>query len=171
MKPAAFISASTASGGGAAAVANSTDVAGFFLGRRGVQQRRHHDRRAAKVRHFVIGDGVEDRRGTHRAEADMRAGNDRQGPGEAPAVAVKHRQRPQIDRMLAHAAGDDVAEREQISAAVMIHHAFRIAGGARGVVERDRVPLVAGHLPGEIRIAFALGAPRIRGRPTAHRRR
>ena len=127
----------------------------LLLLRRRVEQRRHHDRRAAQMRHLVIGDGVEDRRGAHRAQADMRAGDDRQRPGEAPAVAVKHRQRPQIDRMLAHAAGDDVAEREQIGAAMMIDHALRIAGGAGGVVERDRVPFVVRHQPGEIRIAFA----------------
>ena len=39
-------------------------------------------------------------------------------------------------------------------AAVMIDHAFRIAGGARCVVERDRVPFVVGHFPGVARVAL-----------------
>ena len=84
----------------------------------------------------------------------MGAGADRDRPREAPAVAVEHRQRPEIDRVLAHAAGDDVAERQQIGAAVVVDHALRVAGRPRGVVERDRVPLVVGHRPSEIRVAF-----------------
>ncbi len=126
----------------------------LLLVRRRVEQRRHHDRRAAQMRHLVIGNGVVHRRRAHRAQADMRAGHDRDRPGKAPAVAVEHRQRPQIDRMLAHRAGDDVADREQIRAAMVIDHALRIAGGARGVVERDRVPFVVRHLPGEVGIAL-----------------
>ena len=57
--------------------------------------------------------------------------------------------------MLAHAAGDDVAVREQISAAMVIDDALGIAGGAGRVVERDRVPFVVRHQPGEILIALA----------------
>ena len=125
----------------------------LVLGR--VEQRRHHDRRAAQMRDLVGGDGVVDRRGAHRAQADMGAGDHRQRPRKAPAVAVKHRQRPQIDRMLAHAAGDDVGERQQIGAAMVIDHALGIAGGARGVIERDGVPFVLRHQPVEIGIAFA----------------
>ena len=36
---------------------------------------------------------------------------------------------------------------------MVVDDALRIAGRARGVVERDRVPFVVGHRPGEIRIA------------------
>ncbi len=49
--------------------------------------------------------------------------------------------------------GEHVAHRVQMRAAVMVDHAFRIAGRARGVVERDRVPLVRRHGPGEVGIA------------------
>ena len=146
--------ASTASGGGAAAVKNSTTCGSGFFSAAG----------ALSSVDITIG-------APHRcvtlwvamasyiagartcAQADMRAGDHRDRPGEAPAVAVEHRQRPEIDRMLAHAAGDDVADREQVGAAVVIDHALGIAGGAGGVVERDRVPLVARHLPGEVGIA------------------
>ena len=107
------------------------------------------------MRHLVGGDGVEDRRRAHRAQAHVRAGDHRQGPRKAPAVAVEHRQGPQIDRMLAHAAGDDVRHRQQIRAAMMIDDALGIAGGAGRVVERDRVPFVVRHQPGEVGIALA----------------
>ncbi len=83
----------------------------------------------------------------------MRASDHREGPGEAPAVAMEHRQCPEIDAVLAHAAGKHIADREQIGAAVVIDHALGIAGSARRVVERDRVPFVVRHFPREVRIA------------------
>ena len=61
----------------------------------------------------------------------------------------------------------DVAERVQIGAAVVIDDALGVAGRARGVVERDRVPFVgrasAGENPGRRR----RGNPRSRSRPAA----
>ena len=83
----------------------------------------------------------------------MGARHRRQRPGHAPAVAVKHRQRPQQHRMLHHRAGQGIAVTHQRRAAMMIDHALGIAGGARRIVERDGVPLVGGHLPGKFRIA------------------
>ena len=44
---------------------------------------------------------------------------------------------------------------KQISAAMMIDDALGIAGGAGGIIERDRVPFVGRHQPGEIGIAVA----------------
>ena len=98
---------------------------------------------------------IEDRFRLDLAQADIGPGVGRHGPREAPAVAVEHRQRPQVDRVVRHAPGDDVADRVQVRAAVVVDDALRIAGGARGVVERDRVPFVAGPLPGEFRVASA----------------
>jgi hypothetical protein len=85
-------------------------------------------------------------------QADMRAGERRDGPRKAPAVAVKHRQGPEIDRMVPHSPDEDVAERVQIGAAMVIDHALGVAGGARGVVESDRFPLVPRHHLLELRI-------------------
>ena len=48
-----------------------------------------------------------------------------------------------------------LAMRQQIGAAMVIDDALGIAGGARGVVERDGVPFVVRHQPGEIGIALA----------------
>ena len=122
-----------------------------LLGRR-VEERRHDERRAGKMGHAVIGDGVVYRLRPHRAEAHMRAGDEAQRPGEAPAVAVEHRQRPQIYGMLAHAGRDGVGVAHQRRAAMVIDHAFGIAGRAARVVQRDRVPFVRGHGPGKLRV-------------------
>src|SRR6516162_6115385 len=103
-----------------------------------VEQRRHYDRRTAEMRDLVAGDGVVHGWRTHLAQADMRAGDHRYRPWEAPTVAVEHRQRPEIDAVLAHAAGEHVADGEEIGAAVVIDYAFGIARRARRVVERDR---------------------------------
>jgi hypothetical protein len=126
----------------------------LLLGVLRIEQRRHHDRRAAEMGHPVALDRVIDRRSAHLAQADMGARHHRDGPRKAPAVAVEHRQRPQIDGMPAHAAGEHIGDREQIGAAVVIDDALRVSGGAGRVVEADRVPLVGWHLPGEIGIAL-----------------
>ena len=56
---------------------------------------------------------------------------------------MEHRQRPEIDRVTPDVGGDDIADREQIGAAMVVDDALGIASRARGVVERDRVPFVA----------------------------
>ena len=100
-----------------------------FLLVAGVEQDRHDDRSAAHVGDFVLGDEVEDRLGAHLPEAHMDARLDADGPGKAPAVAMKHRQRPEIHGVPAHVGGDDVSDREQIRAAMVIDDALGIAGG------------------------------------------
>ena len=95
-----------------------------------VEQDRHDDRRAAHVGHLVLGDEIEDRLGAHLPQADMHARFHADRPGKAPAIAMKHRQRPEIDRVAADVAGEDVAGGEQIGAAVVVDDALGIAGGA-----------------------------------------
>ena len=53
-----------------------------------------------------------------------------------------------------HAPVQDVADRVQMRAAMMGDDALRIAGGAGGVVQRDRIPLIGRVLPGVVRIAL-----------------
>ena len=48
-----------------------------LLVRRGVKQRRHHDRSAAQMRDFMLGDGLENGRRAHRAQADVGTAHDR----------------------------------------------------------------------------------------------
>ena len=80
----------------------------------------------------------------HLAQADMRAAHKADRPGKAPAVAVEHRQGPEVDRVRAHAPDLHVADRVQVGAAVVIDHALGVAGGAAGVVEADGLPFIGG---------------------------
>jgi hypothetical protein len=90
---------------------------------------------------------------TDFAQAHARARYRRQGPRKTPAVAVEHRQGPQITRMRRHVPRERVAERIEIGTAMMRDDAFRISRRARRVGERDRLPLICGALPVEIGIA------------------
>ena len=101
-----------------------------------------------------VADQLEDRLGADRAQADAQARIGGEGPGEAPAVAVEHRQRPQVTGVLGHAPGDDVRQRVQRRTPVVIDDAFRIARGAGGIVQADRVPFVVGQGPVEVGVAF-----------------
>ncbi len=74
----------------------------------------------------------------------MRAGQQRHRPGEAPAVAMEHGQRPQVARILRHGPGDDVAHGVEVGAPVVRDHALGVARGAAGVAHGDGVPLVGG---------------------------
>ncbi len=112
------------------------------LGR--IDQHAHDDRGAAQMGHALLGQGREDRVAGDPAQADLGPGLQHDRPGEAPAVAVEHGQRPQIDRELRHAPDQHVADRVQVRATMVVDDALGIAGGARGVVERDRLPLVGG---------------------------
>ena len=84
----------------------------------------------------------------------MGAGQRGDGPGVAPAVAVEHRQGPQVHRVVAHGPGHLVAHGIEEGAAVVVDDALGVAGGAGGVVEADRLPLVVRPLPGEFRVAL-----------------
>src|SRR6478736_10497342 len=90
----------------------------------------------------MLCDQFKDFRRIDLAQADIDAGGGCDGPRETPAVAVKHRQGPEIDRMLAEIAGQDVADGVEVRAAVMRYHALGIARGTRSVAQRDGVPLV-----------------------------
>ena len=78
-----------------------------------------------------------------RPQAHVRARRRRHRPREAPAVAVEHRQRPQVDRMVAELGLDHLAERVQVRPAVRVDNALRTSRRARRVVDRDRLLLVA----------------------------
>ena len=55
--------------------------------------------------------------------------------------------------MVGHVPRDRVRDRVEVRAPVAVDHALRVAGGAGGVVERDRVPLVGRPPPREVRVA------------------
>ena len=104
---------------------------------------RHLDRgRAVVVGHALRVDQFPGALGVDRAHGHVARRDRGDGPGEAPAVAVEHRQRPQIHRLSGQAGVDDLAERVQVGAAVGVLHPLGPAGGAGGVVDRDRLLLV-----------------------------
>ena len=112
-----------------------------------------HDRCATVVSHVMLAHEFEDQRRINATQTDTGAGHRCERPWETPAIAVKHRQGPEIDRMPRQVPGEHIADRVQISTAVMHHHALGVAGGARGVVQADRIPFIFRHLPDMGRIA------------------
>ena len=71
-------------------------------------------------------------------------------PGVAPAVAVEHRQGPEVDRARRQRPHHDVADRFEEGPPVMVDDALRVTGGPRGVVERDRRALIGRRRPREV---------------------
>ena len=116
---------------------------------RGVQDEVEDDRRPAEVRHPFVRDRVVDGLRLHPAQAHAGARDRRQGPREAPAVAVKHRQRPEVHRVVGHVPRDRVRHRVEIRAAVAVDHSLRVPGRAGGVVEGEGVPFVLRRPPRE----------------------
>ena len=78
----------------------------------------------------LLHDGLEDARGLDLAQAHVRARRRRDRPGEGPARAVEHRQRPQIAAVVVELEGERIGERAEIGAAVAVDGALGIAGGA-----------------------------------------
>ena len=56
--------------------------------------------------------------------------------------------------MFPHGRRERIALRQKVRPPVMRHDALGVARGARSVVDRNCVPLVLGHEPGEVRIAI-----------------
>ena len=96
-------------------------------------------RRAVVVRHALVVDQVPDALRVHRAHGHVPRRHRGDGPREAPAVAVEHRQRPQVDRIGAQARHDHLVQRVQVRAAVGVLDPLGPARGPGGVVDRDRL--------------------------------
>ena len=99
----------------------------------------------------VLRDGVENRFSFDTTQADIGSGKRRYRPWKTPAVAMKHRQGPQVNRV-GHCPDQRVADGVQKRSAVMIDDALRIAGCSRCVVQRTGVPFVGGPCPVVFRI-------------------
>ena len=72
-------------------------------------------------------DQAPDFSGIDRSKAHVGAADGGHGPGGAPAVAVEHGQRPQVDRLGGVVGVDDLAHRVEIGAPVRIQNA--LSGG------------------------------------------
>ena len=103
--------------------------------------------------------------GSTLRQADVRRARGGHRPGEAPAVAVEHRQRPQVDRARCRAGRARTSrERVQVGAAVGVHDALGPAGRAARVVDADRVVLARPAGPRARPPRAARGTPRSRRR-------
>ena len=89
-----------------------------------------HDWCATQVRDPMLDNRSKNRRRINAAQTDVSAGDCGHRPGIGPAVAMEHRQGPQIDRVVTEPKGDRVADRIQKSAAVVVDDAFWIARGS-----------------------------------------
>ena len=145
-----------------------------------VDDRQLHGRGAAVVRHSLVVDQPPHLARVDLADRHVRRADRRHRPREAPAVAVEHRQRPQVRRLGRQPGHDALGQRVQVRAAVGVLHALRPAGGARRVVDRDRLLLVGeprlrivGRGRGEQRLVRAARPRRCRrsARPRGRRRR
>ena len=114
-----------------------------------------HGRGAAVVRDALGHEQLPDALRLDLADAHVPAADGGHAPRQAPAVAVEHRQRPQVHGARVHAGLKRDAERAQVRAAVRVDRALRPARGARGVVDRDRVVLVP--VPDADRLRHAAG--------------
>src|SRR5207249_2973095 len=65
-------------------------------------------------------DGAPDLGGVDGAQADVGAADRGHAPGGAPAVAVEHRQGPQVDRVGTVPRVDDLGEGVEVGAAVVV---------------------------------------------------
>ena len=85
-----------------------------------------------------------DLRGVDGAQADVGAAGGGHRPGEAPAVAVEHRQRPQVAAVRGQPGVEGHGQRLQVGAAVVVHHALGRPVVPAGVVDRQQAALVLG---------------------------
>ena len=108
----------------------------------GIDQGVEHHRCSAEVCDSVRLNSIENSFVPNVPQTDAGAGNGSERPGETPAVAVKHRQRPEVDRVSTHIPAQRHGNRVQVGTPVVIHHPFGITGSSRGVIECNSLPLV-----------------------------
>ena len=111
-----------------------------------------HDGCAAVMRDAVVAHGVKHGLRIDLAQTHVHARTRRHRPRKAPAVAMEHGQRPQIGRVLGHVPLQNVRDRVGGRAPVVVDHALGVARGATGVVQRNRVPFIAGQAPRKVGI-------------------
>jgi hypothetical protein len=138
------------------------DPARQRLRRRRVVPREHreHCRRGIQMRHARSFEMLPYACRLDFALADVDASGDGHRPGKAPAVAMEHRQRPEMHAGCIEPHVQRHRERLEVRAAVVIHDAFRVAGRAdlRPIRRRG----------GEQRFVFVVAARSYALQRTAH---
>src|SRR6476661_1684559 len=124
----------TAAGGGAPAVVTRTGRSSCFAA-----SSLQSITSTVRVRDALLVDQPPDGWRIALGQANVHPARSGHGPREAPAVAVEHRQGPEVDRAWPKAGMHDCRERVQRRAAMGVHHAFRPPCRAARVVDADRV--------------------------------
>ena len=98
----------------------------------------------------ISGYGREDRFWFNRPQTNMGTHCCGNCPGKGPSVTVKHRQGPQVNRVTVKFHGRHVAQRIQVSAAVVVDATLGVASRSRRIQQRQRLPLVLGLSEGKV---------------------
>ena len=122
-------------------------VYALFEFSRRIGQAGMHNRRGAVMGDAKLFDEAETHAWVEAAQTHVHTCTGSHRPWETPAIAMKHRQRPQIHGEFGHVPIHDVGNRVHHRAAVVVDHAFGVARGARSVIERNRIPFVLGQYP------------------------
>ena len=105
------------------------------------------------MRDTMLADVCEHSAWIEPTQANVRAPGERYSPGVCPPVAVEHGQSPQVDAACAQPERKCIGHGVEVGAAVAVERSPWIAGGARGVIERNGLPLGLRVAAGEINIA------------------
>src|SRR5579859_1638740 len=76
------------------------------------------------------------------AQTDMSAACSRHGPSTAPAVTMKHRQRPHIHTATIESRLDHFGQSTEISSSMRRYYTFGIAGGTGSVINSNVLFLI-----------------------------
>ena len=76
------------------------------------------------------------------AQTNVCASHSSHCPGKAPAIAVEHRQCPQINTVTVQSRLDDFGERVEVGTPISVHDSFGIASSTRGIINRNRFFLI-----------------------------
>ena len=129
------------------------DSAAPFFGRR--YQRALHNRRAAIMRDTLLRNQRQHLLRIELAQTDIHARSRCERPRKTPAIAMKHGQGPEVDRVLGHIPFENIGNSIDRRTPVVIDHTFGITGSTRGVVQCNRIPFICWHLPDVIRVRFS----------------
>src|SRR5918994_4699338 len=98
-----------------------------------------HGRSTAQMSDPFLADQAEDLWRIDAPQADMRATDRGDTPGEAPAVAVEHGQGPEVATLIVQPDFQSLSQGVEVGPSGMVLNPFRHPGGPGGVVDADGV--------------------------------
>mmetsp|Transcript_1685 Transcript_1685/g.3704 ORF Transcript_1685/g.3704 Transcript_1685/m.3704 type:complete len:318 (+) Transcript_1685:878-1831(+) len=113
----------------------------------------HHDRGSTHMVCLVLFNGVKDILSNHLSEANVKAGNRRDGVDKVPTVAVEHGQGPQVACVPRHSPLYHIVHAHQVPTAMVQQNTLGVSCGAAGVAKAQRIPLVLRWAPSKLGIS------------------